>query len=47
MRKACAKLKETLESSDKSARAIALDESELPFIQDLHLLTIKPGNVCV
>ncbi len=38
---ACLKLKETLESG-KSARACALDESELPFIQDLHLLTIKP-----
>lgn len=38
---ACTKLKETLESG-KSARACALDESELPFIQDLHLLTLKP-----
>jgi GTP-binding protein YchF len=38
---ACSKLKETLESG-KSARACALEESELPFIQDLHLLTIKP-----
>lgn len=38
---ACSKLKETLESG-KSARACVLEESELPFIQDLHLLTIKP-----
>lgn len=37
----CLKLKETLESG-KSARACALEESELPFIQDLHLLTLKP-----
>ena len=38
---ACSKLKETLESG-KSARACVLEDSELPFIQDLHLLTIKP-----
>jgi GTP-binding protein YchF len=38
---ACSKLKETLESG-KSARACHLEESELPFIEDLHLLTIKP-----
>jgi len=38
---ACSKLKETLESG-KSARACVLEESELPFIEDLHLLTIKP-----
>jgi len=37
----CSKLKETLESG-KSARACHLEESELPFIEDLHLLTIKP-----
>ncbi|MBK6521231.1 MAG: redox-regulated ATPase YchF [Sphingobacteriaceae bacterium] len=35
------KLKETLESG-KSARACHLEESELPFIEDLHLLTVKP-----
>ena len=35
------KVKETLESG-KSARACALEESELPYIEDLHLLTIKP-----
>lgn len=38
---ACLKLKETLESG-KSARACVLEESELPFIENLHLLTIKP-----
>jgi GTP-binding protein YchF len=38
---ALTKLKETLESG-KSARACALEENELPFIEDLHLLTIKP-----
>jgi len=38
---ACTKLKETLESG-KSARSCALEESELPFIEDLHLLTLKP-----
>lgn len=35
------KLKDTLESG-KSARACILEESELPYIEDLHLLTIKP-----
>ena len=35
------KVKETLESG-KSARSCALEESELPYIEDLHLLTIKP-----
>ncbi len=35
------KLKETLESGN-SARACVLEESELPYIEDLHLLTIKP-----
>ncbi|MBK7309290.1 MAG: redox-regulated ATPase YchF [Sphingobacteriaceae bacterium] len=35
------KVKETLESG-KSARACHLEESELPFIEDLHLLTVKP-----
>jgi ribosome-binding ATPase len=35
------KLKETLESG-QSARACALEENELPYIADLHLLTIKP-----
>ncbi len=35
------KLKDTLESG-KSARACVLEESELPYIEDLHLLTIKP-----
>ncbi len=35
------KLKETLESG-KSARACHLEDSELPFIEDLHLLTVKP-----
>lgn len=38
---ACTKLKATLESG-KSARACVLEESELPFIESLHLLTIKP-----
>lgn len=36
-----AKVKETLESG-QSARAAGLDETELPFVADLHLLTIKP-----
>ena len=35
------KIKETLESG-KSARACHLEDSELPFIEDLHLLTVKP-----
>jgi ribosome-binding ATPase len=35
------KMKETLESG-QSARACVLEESELPYIADLHLLTIKP-----
>lgn len=35
------KVKETLESG-RSARAAGLDETELPFVADLHLLTIKP-----
>jgi GTP-binding protein YchF len=35
------KVKETLESG-KSARACVLEESELPYIEDLHMLTIKP-----
>jgi GTP-binding protein YchF len=35
------KIKETLESG-KSARACHLEESELPFIEDLHMLTVKP-----
>jgi ribosome-binding ATPase len=35
------KLKETLESG-QSARSCALEENELPYIDDLHLLTIKP-----
>ena len=34
-------LKNTLESG-QSARACALEENELPYIADLHLLTIKP-----
>lgn len=38
---ACMKLKAVLEAG-KSARAAILEESELPFIEDLHLLTIKP-----
>ena len=38
---ALTKLKDTLESG-KSARACALEENELPYIADLHLLTIKP-----
>ncbi len=38
---ALSKLKTVLESG-QSARAAALEENELPFIQDLHLLTIKP-----
>jgi len=35
------KVKDTLESG-KSARAANLDETELPYVADLHLLTIKP-----
>ena len=35
------KIKETLESG-KSARSCHLEENELPYIEDLHLLTIKP-----
>ena len=35
------RVKETLESG-KSARACVLEESELPYIEDLHMLTIKP-----
>lgn len=35
------RLKETLESG-LSARACVIEENELPFITDLHLLTIKP-----
>lgn len=35
------KVKEVLESG-KSARAAGLDDSELPYVADLHLLTIKP-----
>jgi GTP-binding protein YchF len=35
------KFKETLESG-KSARTCVIDENELPYIADLHLLTIKP-----
>jgi GTP-binding protein YchF len=35
------KVKETLESG-QSARACALEENELPYVADLHLLTIKP-----
>ncbi len=35
------KLKETLESG-KSARACQLEDSEKPYTEDLHLLTIKP-----
>ena len=35
------KLKGTLESG-QSARSCALEENELPYIADLHLLTIKP-----
>lgn len=35
------KVKETLESG-QSARAAGLDETELPYVADLHLLTIKP-----
>lgn len=35
------KVKATLESG-KSARACNLEENELPYIEDLHLLTIKP-----
>lgn len=35
------KVKNTLESG-QSARAAALEENELPYVEDLHLLTIKP-----
>ncbi len=35
------KVKATLESG-KSARAANLEENELPYVEDLHLLTIKP-----
>ncbi|MDI9341088.1 MAG: redox-regulated ATPase YchF [Sediminibacterium sp.] len=35
------KVKDVLESG-KSARAAQLDENELPYVADLHLLTIKP-----
>ena len=35
------KVKDVLESG-KSARAANLDETELEFIEDIHLLTIKP-----
>lgn len=35
------KVKSTLESG-KSARAANLEENELPYVEDLHLLTIKP-----
>jgi ribosome-binding ATPase len=35
------KVKETLESG-QSARACALEDNDLPYIADLHLLTIKP-----
>lgn len=35
------KVKETLESG-RSARAAGLDDTELPYVADLHLLTIKP-----
>ena len=35
------KVKETLESG-KSARACLLEDSEKPYIEDLHMLTIKP-----
>lgn len=38
---ACMKVKTTLESG-QSARAAGLEENELPFVADLHLLTIKP-----
>lgn len=37
----CMKVKAALESG-QSARAANLEENELPFIADLHLLTIKP-----
>jgi ribosome-binding ATPase len=37
----CSKIKDVLESG-QSARAARLDDNELPFIADLHLLTIKP-----
>lgn len=35
------KMKQVLESG-QSARAAGLEENELPFVEDLHLLTIKP-----
>jgi GTP-binding protein YchF len=35
------RIKETLESG-KSARSCHLEDNELPYIEDLHLLTIKP-----
>ena len=35
------KVKQTLESG-QSARAAGLDDTELPYVADLHLLTIKP-----
>jgi GTP-binding protein YchF len=35
------RLKETLEAG-KSARTCAIEENELPYIADLHLLTLKP-----
>jgi GTP-binding protein YchF len=38
---ALTKVKTALESG-QSARAAGLEENELPFVQDLHLLTIKP-----
>lgn len=38
---ACQKVKQALESG-QSARAANLEESELPYVADLHLLTIKP-----
>jgi len=38
---ALTKVKAALESG-QSARAAGLEENELPFVQDLHLLTIKP-----
>jgi GTP-binding protein YchF len=37
----CMKVKTALESGN-SARSANLEENELPFIEDLHLLTIKP-----
>ena len=38
---ACMKVKNVLESG-QSARAANLEENELPYVADLHLLTIKP-----